>query len=240
MNTVHDGDEIQAALLVSIDTGEYDAQTSLDELAELAATAGAEVRGTVTQKRDAPDKATCIGSGRLEEIAEICRNAEIPLIIFDRELSSTQLRNIEDATGCRIIDRTMLILDIFAGRARSAEGRLQVELAQLQYLLPRLAGKGTALSRLGAGIGTRGPGETKLETDKRHIKRKITGNRPQAYQKADTGAEGTASAGRAPPRDHAGTPPQGRNQNGGDRRLYQRGQVHPDESADRRGRAGRG
>ncbi|MDD2361579.1 MAG: GTPase HflX [Oscillospiraceae bacterium] len=182
LNKVYDKDEIQTALLVSVDTGEFNVQTSLDELEELAATAGAEARGRVIQKRDSPDKATCIGAGRLEDIAEICRNAEIPLIIFDRELTSTQLRNIENATDCRVIDRTMLILDIFAGRARSAEGRLQVELAQLQYLLPRLTGKGIELSRLGGGIGTRGPGETKLETDRRHIRRRIKSLKEQLVQ----------------------------------------------------------
>ena len=165
--------ERETALLVSVDTGEFDAEASLDELEDLARTAGAEVLAQVVQKRESPDKATCIGSGRLEEIAALCESHDIALIIFDRELTATQLRNIEDATGRRVIDRTTLILDIFAGRARSAEGRLQVELAQLQYLLPRLTGQGTALSRLGGGIGTRGPGETKLESDRRHIRRRI-------------------------------------------------------------------
>ncbi|MDD4546006.1 MAG: GTPase HflX [Oscillospiraceae bacterium] len=182
MEKVYRKDEVQAALLVSVDTGEFNVETSLDELEELAATAGAEAQGRLVQKRDSPDRATCVGSGRLEEIAEICRNAEIPLIIFDRELSSTQIRNIEKATDCRVIDRTMLILDIFAGRAHSAEGRLQVELAQLQYLLPRLTGKGIELSRLGGGIGTRGPGETKLETDRRHIRRRIKSLKEQLVQ----------------------------------------------------------
>ncbi len=163
----------ERCLLVEVDTGEYDAQTALDELAELAETAGAVVCGRVIQKREAPDKATCIGSGRLLEIAEICRADDIDLVIIDRELTATQQRGLEDALPCRVIDRTMLILDIFAGRARSAEGRLQVELAQLQYMLPRLAGQGTALSRLGGGIGTRGPGESKLESDRRHIRRRI-------------------------------------------------------------------
>lgn len=165
--------EIETALLVSIDTGEFDVESSLDELAELARTAGAEVIGRLTQKRESPDKATCIGSGRLTELAQIAENTGADLVIFDRELTATQQRNLEDALPCRVVDRTMLILDIFAGRARSAEGRLQVELAQLQYLLPRLAGQGTALSRLGGGIGTRGPGETKLESDRRHIRRRI-------------------------------------------------------------------
>lgn len=173
MEDIKREERAERCLLVEVDTGEYDAQTALDELAELAETAGAEVVGTVVQKREAPDKATCIGSGRLLEIAEICRADDIDLVIVDRELTATQQRGLEDALPCRVIDRTMLILDIFAGRARSAEGRLQVELAQLQYMLPRLAGQGTALSRLGGGIGTRGPGESKLESDRRHIRRRI-------------------------------------------------------------------
>lgn len=166
-------EERERALLVSIDTGEFDAEISLDELEELADTAGADVLGRVLQKRESPDKATCLGQGRLEELALLAENTEADLVIFDRELTATQQRNLEDALPCRVVDRTMLILDIFAGRARSAEGRLQVELAQLQYLLPRLAGQGIALSRLGGGIGTRGPGETKLESDRRHIRRRI-------------------------------------------------------------------
>ncbi len=165
--------ERERALLVSVDTGEFDAEISLDELEELADTAGADVLGRVLQKRESPDKATCLGQGRLEELALLAENTEADLVIFDRELTATQQRNLEDALPCRVVDRTMLILDIFAGRARSAEGRLQVELAQLQYLLPRLAGQGVALSRLGGGIGTRGPGETKLESDRRHIRRRI-------------------------------------------------------------------
>ncbi len=166
-------DERERALLVSVDTGEFDAEISLNELEELADTAGADVLGRVLQKRESPDKATCLGQGRLEELALLAKNTEADLVIFDRELTATQQRNLEDALPCRVVDRTMLILDIFAGRARSAEGRLQVELAQLQYLLPRLAGQGIALSRLGGGIGTRGPGETKLESDRRHIRRRI-------------------------------------------------------------------
>ena len=163
----------QKAVLVAVDIGEYDVQISLEELAELASTAGAEVSGTVIQKRESYDSATCIGAGRLAEIELFCHNTESDLIIFDCELSATQLRNIEEITGVRVIDRTMLILDIFAMRARTREGRLQVELAQQKYLLPRLTGLGTALSRLGGGIGTRGPGETKLESDRRHIRRRI-------------------------------------------------------------------
>ncbi len=169
----------ERVLLVSVDTGEFDAEVSLAELAELTATAGAEVVGTATQKKEAPDKATCLGSGRAQEIALQCEAEDIDLVIMDRELSPTQLRNLEEIFPCRVIDRTALILDIFAGRARSAEGRLQVELAQLQYRLPRLAGQGTALSRLGGGIGTRGPGETQLESDRRHIRRRIGAIREQ-------------------------------------------------------------
>ena len=163
----------QRALLVSLDTGEYDAESSLRELEELTRTAGAEPALTLTQKRPAPDTATCIGSGMVEQAAQICQLEDVGLLIFDRELTPTQIRNLEGDCGVRVIDRTTLILDIFAQRARSKEGKLQVELAQLRYLLPRLSGQGTAMSRLGGGIGTRGPGETKLETDRRHIRRRI-------------------------------------------------------------------
>ncbi len=169
----------QRALLVSVDTGEYDAESSLNELEELCRTAGAEPALTVVQKRPAPDTATCIGSGMVEQVAESCRQEDVDLLVFDRELSPTQIRNLEKACGVRVIDRTTLILDIFAQRARSKEGKLQVELAQLRYLLPRLSGQGTALSRLGGGIGTRGPGETKLETDRRHIRRRISSLKEQ-------------------------------------------------------------
>ena len=165
--------EKNVALLAGVDLGEPDTEESLDELRELARTAGAEVAGVICQKRPAPDPATCVGSGFLQEMADFCRDNDVNLIIFDRELSPIQMRNIEQATDVRTIDRTMLILDIFAGRARSNEGRLQGELAQLRYMLPRLTGKGIAMSRLGGGIGTRGPGETKLETDRRHIHRRI-------------------------------------------------------------------
>ena len=169
----------ERALLISVDTGEFDAAVSLEELAELADTAGAAVVDTAIQKKETPDKATCLGSGRAEELALRCAAEDIDLVIVDRELTPTQQRNLEDIFPCRVIDRTALILDIFAGRAQSAEGRLQVELAQLQYRLPRLSGQGTALSRLGGGIGTRGPGESKLESDKRHIRRRITALREQ-------------------------------------------------------------
>lgn len=163
----------ECAVLVGLDTGEYDCEVSLDELEELAKTAGAEVIARVTQRRDAPDGATYVGSGRLQEIKDFCSDNEVDLLILDGELTPSQQRNIEDVTNTRVVDRTQLILDIFAARARSGEGKLQVELAQLKYLLPRLGGKGTSMSRLGGGIGTRGPGETKLESDRRHIRRRI-------------------------------------------------------------------
>ena len=161
------------ALLVEVDTGEYDAEASLAELFELAQSAGAEPVASVSQKLSHVDSATCVGSGKLEEIRDYCEAEDIDLIIFDLELSPVQIRNIEHETDVRVIDRTMLILDIFALRARSREGKLQVELAQLKYMMPRLTGKGVEMSRLGGGISTRGPGETKLETDRRHIKRRM-------------------------------------------------------------------
>lgn len=163
----------EQALLVSVDTGEYDTEVSLNELEELALTAGAEVLAKITQNRDKPDNATYVGKGKLAEIKDFCADNGANLIIFDCELTPSQQRNIENETDVRVVDRTTLILDIFAARAKSGEGKLQVELAQLKYSLPRLTGKGIELSRLGGGIGTRGPGETKLETDRRHIRRKI-------------------------------------------------------------------
>lgn len=182
MWTVQDEEAPERAILASLDTGEFDVETSLVELEELARTAGAEVCGRLVQKKESPDKATCLGRGRVEELAVLCENDEIDLVIVDRELTPTQHRNLEELLPCRVVDRTTLILDIFAARARSAEGRLQVELAQLQYLLPRLAGQGTALSRLGGGIGTRGPGETKLESDRRHIRRRIQALKQQLQE----------------------------------------------------------
>lgn len=161
------------ALLVEVDTGEYDAEASLAELFELTESAGAIPAASISQKLQHVDSATCVGSGKLDEIKDYCKAEEIDLIIFDLELSPVQIRNIEAATDVRVIDRTMLILDIFALRAKSREGKLQVELAQLKYMMPRLTGKGVEMSRLGGGIGTRGPGETKLETDRRHIKRRM-------------------------------------------------------------------
>lgn len=165
--------KIEKAVLVSADIGEYDCDASMDELSELARTAGAEEVARVIQKRDAYESATVIGEGKLDEVKELCANLGAKLLIFDCELTASQIRNIEEETDVRVIDRTMLILDIFAGRAVSREGKLQVELAQLKYRLPRLMGIGASLSRLGGGIGTRGPGETQLETDRRHIRRRI-------------------------------------------------------------------
>lgn len=163
----------ERAVLCSVDTGRFDAEVSIDELEELCRTAGAEVIAKVIQVRPAPDAALFLGVGKLDEIKEFYKYEDIDLLIFDYELTPSQQRNIENYTGFRVIDRTTLILDIFAQRARSREGKLQVELAQLKYMLPRLVGKGSSLSRLGGGIGTRGPGESKLESDRRHIRRRI-------------------------------------------------------------------
>ena len=161
-------------MLVSVDTGEFDVDSSLLELSELARTAGAEVICEMTQKRESPEAGTYLGRGKLEELSEYCENEKPDLVIVDGELTPAQQKNIERITDTRVIDRTTLILDIFAARALSGEGKLQVELAQLKYALPRLGGKGASMSRLGGGIGTRGPGETKLETDRRHIRRRIS------------------------------------------------------------------
>ena len=151
----------------------FDAQESLNELRELTVSAGAEIVGQVLQNRDRPDPATLIGKGKLEEISGAAKMSEADVVIFDHDLSPSQLRNLERQLDCRVLDRTQLILDIFARHARTREGQLQVELAQLEYLLPRLAGRGVEMSQLGGGIGTRGPGETQLETDRRKIYRRI-------------------------------------------------------------------
>lgn len=152
---------------------EFTAEESLAELKELALSAGAEVTGEFLQARAKPDPATLIGRGKLEEVAGAAASAGANLLIFDHDLSPSQQRNVEEAVGARVIDRTQLILDIFARHARTREGQLQVELAQLEYLLPRLTGRGVEMSQLGGGIGTRGPGETQLETDRRKIYRRI-------------------------------------------------------------------
>jgi GTP-binding protein HflX len=147
---------------------------SMEELKRLTETAGASVAGVLTQTKEKRDPATYIGSGKLEELYRLCQEWEVDAVIFNDELSPSQQANIAERLQIKVIDRTQLILDIFAGRARSREGRLQVELAQLEYLLPRLSGFGHVMSRLGGGIGTRGPGETQLETDRRHIRRRIS------------------------------------------------------------------
>lgn len=179
-------DNVEKAVLVGLKTqetrdinGVSEAEISMLELKELAQTAGAQVVATMMQKRSVRDSAYLIGKGKLEELKLLVQTKQADLVIFDEEISPSQQRNIEEAVGVKIIDRTGLILDIFAQRARSREGKIQVELAQLEYNLPRIYGKGSILSRLGGGIGTRGPGETKLETDRRHIKRKITALREE-------------------------------------------------------------
>lgn len=156
-----------------VSRGAQDVEESLEEMKSLIRTAGARVEETIVQARQAPDAATLIGSGKLEELRRLVQLHKADLVLFDADLTPTQLRNLERALDCKILDRTQLILDIFARRARTREGQLQVELAQLNYLLPRLAGRGTQMSRLGGGIGTRGPGETQLETDRRAIYRRI-------------------------------------------------------------------
>ena len=153
---------------------QVDPEHSLDELAGLAAAAGATVVLRVLQERPRPDPATFLGSGKVETLAASCDESRVDVVIFDNELTPAQLRNLEKALGRKVVDRTQLILDIFARRARTREGKLQVELAQLKYLLPRLVGSSEALSRLGGGIGTEGPGETKLETDRRRIRHRIS------------------------------------------------------------------
>ena len=169
----------ERAILVTVDTGVEDCDALLDELEELADTAGADTVGRVIQKLECPDSATFVGTGKLEEIKEFAENAGADLLIFDSELSPSQQRNIEKSTDIRTIDRTLLILDIFGQRANSGEGRIQVELARYQYMLPRLSGQGKNLSRQG-GIGMkRGAGESKLESDRRHIRRRITAHKEQ-------------------------------------------------------------
>ena len=156
------------------DTDEGECERSLDELERLLDTAGGEVFARVIQSKSNPDPRTCFGSGKLKELGELCRNNDVDVVIFDNELSPAQIKNIEnELNGARVIDRSMLILDIFALHAMTAEGKLQVELAQLKYTAPRLTGRGTEMSRLGGGIGTRGPGESKLESDRRHLKRRM-------------------------------------------------------------------
>ena len=168
----------ERALLVGVDwrrraESAFSAEESLDELATLARSAGADVIDRQMQVREKADSAYLIGPGKVEEIVALVKGFEIDVVIFDHELSPTQMRNLEKKLEVRVLDRTQLILDIFASRARTREGQLQVELAQLQYLLPRLSGHGAEMTRQGGGIGTKGPGETKLETDRRRIRGRL-------------------------------------------------------------------
>lgn len=166
----------EKAILVGLDTGRdnEDMEHSMAELTLLADTAGADAAETIIQKRSTPDRAYYIGRGKVEEIAALVDMLDADMVIFNEELSPSQIRNLDSSLGVKVIDRTALILDIFARRALSREGKLQVELAQMQYLLPRLIGLGNQLSRLGGGIGTRGPGETQLEVDRRVIRKRIS------------------------------------------------------------------
>lgn len=181
LKTIEEEFNTEQAILVGLEINDRsplinemsEGERSLDELEELAKTAGISVIGKMLQKRNSRDAAYYIGSGKLKELSEMCKNMGAGMVIFDDELSGAQIRNIEETAEVKVVDRTTLILDIFAQRARSREGKIQVELAQLKYRLPRLTGMGGELSRLGGGIGTRGPGEQKLETDRRHIRRRI-------------------------------------------------------------------
>jgi GTP-binding protein HflX len=167
----------ERAALVGLIAGRsrrLDAERSLDEMAGLAEAAGAQVVLRMLQERPKPDPSTFLGAGKLATLAASCAETNVDVVMFDNELTPAQLRHIEEEVGRKIIDRTQLILDIFARRARTREGKLQVELAQLKYLLPRLVGASDALSRLGGGIGTRGPGETKLETDRKRLSRFVS------------------------------------------------------------------
>lgn len=168
--------EKEKVIVIGCFTGEdeRDFQQSMHELKRLAETAGGEVVLSVTQRLYQPNRATYIGKGKVQEVQRAIVEVEANVVIFNDELTPTQIRNLSNLLDGRVIDRTQLILDIFAMRANTREGKLQVELAQLEYLLPRIVGQGTALSRLGGGIGTRGPGETKLETDRRHIRKRLT------------------------------------------------------------------
>jgi GTP-binding protein HflX len=194
----------QKAVLVGISpdqSGLAECHTSLDELERLLDTAGGETFARVVQVRASYNARTCIGSGKVAEIAELCKAEDIHLAVFDFDLSPSQIRNLEDDLGdVRVIDRSMLILDIFALHATSGEGKLQVELAQLKYTAPRLTGHGTELSRLGGTIGTRGPGETQLESDRRHMKRRIDALEAQLAEMENTRATMRAA------RDRSGIP----------------------------------
>lgn len=164
---------MERSILVGMESSEEHAEDMLEELQGLAETAGALILDTIIQKRSKPHPATFFGRGKVEEIGQRCKELDATLLICDQELTPAQLRNLEELLEMRVVDRSQLILDIFAQRAQTKEGKLQVELAQLNYLLPRLTGRGTEMSRLGGGIGTRGPGETKLEVDRRRIRQRI-------------------------------------------------------------------
>lgn len=178
-------DEEYRAILVGLQLNE-DISYSMEELSGLAEAAGVEVLGQLVQNLEKPNNATLIGKGKVQELAELCVSMDADMVIFNDELSGVQLRNLEEQLGVRVIDRTILILDIFAARAISKEGKLQVELAQLQYRMPRLLGFGLSMSRLGGGIGTRGPGEKKLETDRRHIAKRMDDIRKELAQIKNT------------------------------------------------------
>lgn len=178
-------DDAYRAIIAAVAT-DGNIEHSMDELEGLAEADGVEVIGRLVQYREKPETATYLGRGKVEELAGLCVSMEADTVIFNDELSGIQLRNLEEALGCRVIDRTILIFDIFASRATSKEGKLQVELAQLQYRMPRLTGFGRSLSRLGGGIGTRGPGEKKLETDRRHIAGRIDDIRAELKKCAAT------------------------------------------------------
>ena len=173
MMTAENKIEISKVILAGVDLSENDFEDSFAELKELAKTAGGDILASVTQKRHSIDKNYIFGAGKLAEIKELISNKSADLVIFNNNLSPSQITNLEKVLDCRVIDRTMLILDIFAQRAKTAEGKLQVEAAQLKYLMPRLVGRRSDLSRLAGGIGTRGPGETKLETDRRYIRTRL-------------------------------------------------------------------
>ncbi len=168
--------DIEKVIIIAVNTEQTMSERfvySVEELKSLTKTADGEVMHLITQNRKSPHRATYVGEGKLEEIKELCETDEIDVVIINDELSGSQIRNITEILDVKVIDRSQLILDIFASRARTKEGKLQVELAQYAYMLPRLHGQGANLSRLGGGIGTRGPGETKLETDRRHIQKRM-------------------------------------------------------------------
>src|SRR6202012_1225313 len=171
-SNVDDADHLPDAH-VRPDISHLDLESSLSEFRELVTSAGAEIVGEVVQRRPKADPATLIGSGKVEELAGVAASTHSNVVLFDHDLTPTQLRNLDEALPCRVVDRTQLILDIFARHARSREGQLQVALAQLEYMLPRMAGRGAAMSQLGGGIGSRGPGETQLETDRRKIQHRL-------------------------------------------------------------------